>query len=230
MVNKIGIISDTHGMLRPEVKELLTGCEMILHCGDINKKSILDELELIAPTFAVRGNNDREWAKDIPETRELDVFGIQVFMIHNKRMIPKEVMEESYGMDLILFGHSHRYEEKTEKGITLLNPGSCGPRRFHQDITMALMYIESEKGTYQIEKILIPHTDLKREQVPGNLVEKMPGIFLDISSGKSVKQISRKYRISEELSEEINRMYLTHPGIDVDGVLRRLGEKFEEFR
>ena len=89
-MHKIGIISDTHGMLRPEVIDALKGCELILHSGDINKQEILDKLEQIAPVHAVRGNNDKKWAEHLPETLTLNVFGIQIFMVHDKKSIPKK--------------------------------------------------------------------------------------------------------------------------------------------
>lgn len=118
-MHKIGVISDTHGMLRAEVTEALQGCELILHGGDINKQSILDELNEIAPVRAVRGNNDKEWAEDLPKTITLDVCGLRVFMVHNKKEIPGDLPET----DLVIYGHSHKYEEKTAGGIQYLNPG-----------------------------------------------------------------------------------------------------------
>lgn len=227
MNHKIGIISDTHGMLRPEVLEALGGCELICHGGDINKQKILDELSEIAPVRVVRGNNDKEWAEQIPETLTLDICGLRVFMVHNKKFIPKDLT----GMDLIIYGHSHKYEERKLDGISYLNPGSCGPRRFHQEITMAILYVDDHKN-FRVEKIVIPHIDKKnkkaeaevlQEAIPADLAAMLPVIMQEIDAGKTVKQIARKHRISEELSEQINRMYLTHPGVTVDGILRRLG-------
>ena len=151
-MHKIGILSDTHGLLRPEVLHALSGCEMILHGGDINKQSILDELEKIAPVTVVRGNNDKEWAENLPETVRADVFGIRVFMVHNKKFIPADLSDT----DLVVYGHSHKYEEKELNGVRNINPGSCGPRRFDQEITMAVMTVLDD-GTFSIEKTVIPH-------------------------------------------------------------------------
>lgn len=231
MIHKIGIISDTHGMLRLEVLENLQGCEYILHGGDINKQEILDELGKIAPVYVVRGNNDKDWAVEIPETLQVEICGLRIFMIHNKKFIPKEIFENPKETDLILYGHSHKYDEKPLNGIVAINPGSCGPRRFNQEITMAILYVE--EGTYRIEKVLLPHNGskvVKKEPVPADLAGMLPKICKDISDGKTIKQLMRKYHISEELSDQINRMYLTHPGLDVDGMMRRLGEKFDEYR
>lgn len=222
-MHKIGIISDTHGLLRPQVLEMLQGCERIFHSGDINKQSILDELEKIAPVCAVRGNNDKEWAEDIPRQVTAEVLGMNIFMVHNKKDIPENLS----GIDLIIFGHSHKYEEKSVDGILYLNPGSCGPRRFHQEITFALLYIQ-DNGDFHIEKVQIPHeqgTAAKKEEteISANIAELIPEIMKEIDSGKTVKQIARKHKISEALSEQIVRMYLTHPGVDTEGILRRIG-------
>lgn len=227
-MHKIGILSDTHGMLRPEVTEALQGCEMILHGGDINKQKILDELREIAPVHAVRGNNDKEWAEYIPQTMTVDVFGLRVFMVHNKKDIPKNLS----GIDMVIYGHSHKYEEKVVDRIPYLNPGSCGPRRFHQEITLALLYIE-ENGGFRIEKRSIPHEEMKssgynslkkdENRIPEDIALMLPAIMKEIDAGKTVKQIAKKHGISEELSEQIARMYLTHPGVDVDGILQRIG-------
>ena len=147
---KVGVISDTHGMIRPEVEEALKGCSLILHAGDINRQVILDHLRNIAPVIAVRGNNDWEWAEHIPETVQTEVYGIQVFMIHNKKYLPRVLQ----GINLVISGHTHKYEEKEANGITFLNPGSCGPRRFGQEISLAILKI-SDHGTFEIEKVEI---------------------------------------------------------------------------
>lgn len=220
---KVGVISDTHGMLRPEVLEALQGCEKILHGGDVNKQEIIDKLRELAPVYAVRGNNDREWAKELPRSLSLDICGLRIFMVHNKKDIPESLSE----IDLVIYGHSHKYENKMEKGIQYLNPGSCGPRRFKGEITFAVLEIH-KNGKYTIEKKEISHGERKASDngdggIPPDIALKIPSIMKEINAGKSVKQIARKYNISEKLSEQITRMYLTHPGIDVDGILKRIG-------
>lgn len=223
-MHKIGILSDTHGLLRQEVIDSIRDCDVILHGGDINRQKILDELIEIAPVHVVRGNNDKEWAEYIPETVSLELYGLKIFMVHNKKFIPKDLKD----VNMIIYGHSHKYEEKHLDGVCYLNPGSCGPRRFHQEITFAILQIE-EDGSYTIEKNVIPHVVKKEtpesgdDKVPADLAVKIPDMMKDIDAGKTVKQIAKKYKIPEELSEQINRMYLTHPGVDVDGILRRLG-------
>lgn len=149
MATKIGIISDTHGLLRPEVLEILKTCDCILHGGDINKPEILDVLRPMANIYIVRGNNDKEWAESLSKSLRFTIDGVEFFMVHNK----KDVARDLGTVQVVIFGHTHKYFEKIIDGRLWLNPGSCGRRRFDQEITMAVM--EAEKGRYQIEKIVI---------------------------------------------------------------------------
>ncbi len=136
---KIGILSDTHDLLRPEILAELQDCDYILHGGDISSRKILDELEKIASVKVVRGNNDKEWAEDLPLSLEFELNNLRIYMAHKKKDLPKDLS----GYDLVVYGHSHQYSaqwlESDGKRTLLLNPGSCGPRRFHQPITMAVL-------------------------------------------------------------------------------------------
>lgn len=234
-MHRIGIISDTHGLLREEVKKELQSCDAILHGGDIHKKAVLEELQKIAPLYAVRGNADKEWAEHLPTILEIELFGIRIVMIHNKKELPEKLSH----VDLLVFGHSHKYTDRVEGGIRLLNPGSCGPRRFRQPITMAVMEIE-ENGDYEIRRVDILHENRERnlEKLDENFENpednlKMPenkkdssrlikAVIKDVDKGKPVEKIAENNGISHELAEQICRMYLTHPGIDVDGILNRI--------
>lgn len=150
MAKKIGIISDTHGLLRPEVMEILKTCDCIFHGGDINKPEILDQLRPLASIYAVRGNNDKEWAEGLARTLRFSIEGVEFFMTHNK----KDVVWNLENVQVVIFGHTHKYLDQKIDGRLWLNPGSCGRRRFDQEITMAVMTVED--GKYQIEKIVIP--------------------------------------------------------------------------
>lgn len=230
MMHRIGIISDTHGLLRPEVAEILKDCEAILHGGDINSVQILDELRKIAPTYVVRGNNDKEWAKDLQETLSIELYGIRFFMVHNKRYIPKNLENT----DVVVYGHSHKYEEKNINGMLLLNPGSCGPRRFTQPITFAVL--EATDGhSYQVNKIEIPHVQKGGSiaNVNGYSIEKrmkgrdmkciVKSVMRDTDKGIPVPEIAKRCGISIELTEQICRLYLTHPGVSADGIMGKMG-------
>lgn len=280
MMHRIGIISDTHGLLRPEVTEALRGCGVILHGGDINKPQILDELNKIAPTCAVRGNNDKEWAKNLPETLSAELYGVRFFMVHNKKYIPKN----TDGIDIIVYGHSHKYEEHYAGGQLLLNPGSCGPRRFTQPITFAVLTIEDDRS-FHVEKIEIAQqgkgaktgraTDGAQQGKTGKANKAIDDAYQsqDVKTGRTadgiqqtqavktggaeednagadalareisaldmkrivklvmrdtdrklpVKEIAVKNSISEDLAEQICRLYLTHPGVSADGILGKMG-------
>ena len=150
MAKKIGIISDTHGLLRSEVMEILETCDCIFHGGDINRPEILDQLRPLASIYAVRGNNDKEWAEGLAQTLRFTIEGVEFFMTHNK----KDVSWDLGTVQVVIFGHTHKYLEQNIDGRLWLNPGSCGKRRSDQEITMAVMTVE--KGKYQTEKIVIP--------------------------------------------------------------------------
>ena len=148
---KLGILSDTHGLLRPEVTAVLEGCDMLLHAGDIGGQDILDALGELAPVYAVRGNNDwGSWGESIPLTRELDLGGRKVVMAHMKRDLPGDLSPYA----LVITGHTHKYSEGKQGDTLLLNPGSCGPRRFGQPITFALAEL-TETGI-DIQQIFVP--------------------------------------------------------------------------
>ena len=151
---RLAILSDTHGLLRPQVVEYLKTADAILHGGDINKPAIVEQLQQFAPLYIVRGNNDKEWAEDIPHDLTVTLEGVTFFMVHNKKEVPVDLS----GVDVVVFGHSHKYAQEEKSGVLWLNPGSCGPRRFHQEITM--MMAEMEDGNIQVEKIDIPHETL----------------------------------------------------------------------
>ena len=149
MTIKIGVLSDTHGLLRPAVLEVLRSCDCILHGGDVNKPEILDTLRSIAPLYVVRGNNDREWAEDLPQSLTVTLGGIPFFMVHNKKDVPADLGDAR----VVVFGHSHRYLEQQRDGRLWLNPGSCGKRRFDQEITLAILTVDG--CTLSTQKVVI---------------------------------------------------------------------------
>lgn len=148
---KIAILSDTHGLLRPQVVEHLKTADAILHGGDINNPDIVEQLRQYAPLYIVRGNNDKEWAEAIPHDLTVTLGGVRFYMVHNK----KEAAPDLINTDVVVFGHSHKYLQEEKDGVLWLNPGSCGPRRFHQEIT--LMMAEAADGKITVKKIIIPH-------------------------------------------------------------------------
>lgn len=215
---KVGILSDTHGLLRPEVLSALEGCEVILHGGDVNRQSILDRLGQIAPVHAVRGNNDKEWAEKLPMSLEITLAGARVFMTHKKKDLPEDVSD----YDLMVYGHSHKFEELTQGRTRLLNPGSCGPRRFRLPVTMAVAEIAD--GRIAVTRVDIPNG---AEPVPdGNgadIRRQIETVMRETDRGRSPAEIGRRYGMDVTLAEQIARLYVTHPGVTADGIMTKMG-------
>jgi len=140
-VARLGIISDTHGLLRPQAVEFLQGCDRIVHAGDIGNAEILARLSTIAPVTAIRGNNDNgAWAESIPETEFFEFSGIYVYAIHDFSQL--DIQPSAAGVQVVVSGHSHRPLIERRDGILFVNPGSAGPRRFKLPISVADVSIE----------------------------------------------------------------------------------------
>lgn len=145
---RVGIISDTHGLLREEVVNYLKTCDYIIHGGDINTENTLNKLKEIAPLYVVRGNNDKgEWSEKLPKELYFNIENIKFYMVHNKKDISSNLKD----INVIIFGHSHKYFCEKLENILWLNPGSCGKRRFNLPINLVIMTIEDDD--YRIEKI-----------------------------------------------------------------------------
>lgn len=154
---KLGVISDTHGLLREEVLKILSMCDYIIHAGDINDEIILKKLQTIGPLFVVRGNNDKgKWADKLPEELYFTIGEINFYMVHNKKDVPKYLEN----IDVIIFGHSHKYFCDKTKEVLRLNPGSCGKIRFNLPINMVIITIEGKD--YKIEKVDIDISNKKK--------------------------------------------------------------------
>jgi len=137
-VLKIGIISDTHGLLRPEAEQRLAGVAHIIHAGDVGRADVLAALRQIAPVTAIRGNVDTgEWAKDYPDTLTLRLGERSFYVLHDLGEL--QIDPAARGIDVVVSGHSHRPRVETIDGVLYLNPGSAGPRRFKLPITLATM-------------------------------------------------------------------------------------------
>lgn len=216
---KIGIISDTHGLLRPEVIRALEGCEAILHGGDINRQEILDRLEDIAPVHAVRGNNDKEWAEHIPLFLDFELAGLRIYMTHRKKDLPQDIS----GYDLVVFGHSHKYEGSMKGKTLLLNPGSCGPRRFNQAITMAVA--KTDGRSVEVTRIDIPQKTTGKLSGSGSadLKKQIEVVIKETQKNRSPEAIADRYGYDKDLTEQIARLYLTHPGVTADGIMTKMG-------
>jgi putative phosphoesterase len=146
---KIGVVSDTHGLLRPEVLPALEGVESILHLGDVGKAGILDSLREIAPVTAVRGNIDHDGrCSRLPETEVVLIEGGYIYMLHDLGTLHLDPSAAKFAA--VLYGHTHKPTIWRHKGVLYFNPGSCGPRRFQLPVTIGFLYVRSD-GTLDAE-------------------------------------------------------------------------------
>ena len=214
---RIGILSDTHGLLRQEVIDGLKGMDMIIHAGDIDNQSVVDQLkDLYSSLTVVRGNADKEWAEHIPQEAWLEILGNKLYVIHNKGKISCDVGDA----DIIIYGHSHKYSLMEKNGQIWFNPGCCGKRKKDQEVSFAILEIRGKKD-FDFRKIVIGKGE-ETEKLPKDIDKIISKAMMFTDKGMSYEDIATKLKISEELSEIICRMYLTHPGIDVYGVLQRI--------
>lgn len=149
---RVGLISDTHGLLRPEASAFLRGCSHIVHGGDVGSQHVLQELSLIAPTTAVRGNNDKgSWAGALPETELVKFEEVLVYVIHDLTQLAIE--PQAAGVSVVVSGHSHQPLIRNRDGVLYVNPGSAGPRRFKLPIAVAELNIVGESVTSRVVEL-----------------------------------------------------------------------------
>jgi len=151
MTFRIGVISDTHGLLRPEAERALTGVNHIIHAGDIGRPEIVDALRRIAPVTAIRGNVDSgEWAREYSDTKRVRLAGRSIYVLHDLKTLQAD---PAAGIDVIISGHSHVPKIDTIDGILYLNPGSAGRRRFKLPITLATLEVMPESMRPEIHEL-----------------------------------------------------------------------------
>ena len=149
----VGVISDTHGLLRPEAIEALRGSEHIIHAGDIGAPEIIPALEEIAPVSAIRGNVDREpWAKKFPETDVVELAGVHIYVIHDLKAL--DLNPRAAGFTAVISGHSHQPRQEIKDGVLYFNPGSAGPRRFRLPVSVGRLEIIDGKVSGRIIELL----------------------------------------------------------------------------
>jgi putative phosphoesterase len=148
----VGLISDTHGLLRPEAVEALRGCRRIVHAGDIGDPAVLEALARVAPVTAVRGNNDKgAWARKLNQTETLEIAGARIYVIHDLAQL--EVDPAAEGLHVVVAGHSHRPGRQLRDGVLYVNPGSAGPRRFKLPVALAMLTISARGISVEMQEI-----------------------------------------------------------------------------
>ena len=155
---KIGVISDTHGLLRPEAEQCLTGVAHIIHAGDVGRPEIIARLRRIAPVIAIKGNVDTaDWAARYPATRTVKLGGCSIHILHDVHEL--KIDPSSRGIDVVISGHSHRPRIEEVDGVLYLNPGSAGPRRFSLPVTVAMLEVRRSGVRAVIHELDSARTD-----------------------------------------------------------------------
>lgn len=145
----VGVISDTHGIVRPEAIEALRDSELIVHAGDVGDPEVLDRLRAIAPTIAVRGNNDKgAWAQSLPLRKVVDVGKLRLYVLHELSELDLNPKEAEFAA--VIFGHSHRPNADMREGVLFLNPGSAGPRRFALPVSIAKLRVVGKRLSHEL--------------------------------------------------------------------------------
>ena len=150
---RVGLISDTHGLLRPEATAFLTDSDHIVHAGDVGDPAILDALAAIAPFTAIRGNVDTEaWAAQLPETTRVTVGSITIYVLHDLAAL--DLKPHAHGIRVVVYGHSHKPSVTERHGVLYVNPGSAGPRRFRLPIAAAELLIDGSSVAAYIRELM----------------------------------------------------------------------------
>lgn len=220
---KVLVLSDTHGLLRPEVGKMLRECDAVIHGGDFHTKEIADEIRDAVrtgvPVFMVRGNNDKGWASHLPDHLEFVLDGIKFYVVHDRNDLP----EKLGGCQIAIFGHSHRYVQEWKEGRLYLNPGSCGKRRFRLALTFAILSLED--GRISVERIDISDGNRKGGGIPSRQGISA-GVIRDImermDKGQQIGKISRELKLNPDFVEEVCRIRVTHPGVSANGILDKI--------
>ena len=145
----VGVISDTHGLLRPQAVDALRGSDLVLHAGDVGAAEVLEALRSVAPTTAIRGNVDTAiWATALPTTEVISVGGVEIYMLHDRAAL--DLDPKAAGFAAVVFGHTHRPGAEIRDGVLYLNPGSAGPRRFTLPVTVARLTIAGGQISHEI--------------------------------------------------------------------------------
>ena len=154
---RIALVSDTHDLVRPELLDLVAGCDAIVHAGDICSQPVLDALAAVAPLTAVRGNNDRgDWAEALPVQTTLAIGGVKIAVVHELRDLRGD--PAASGIAVVVSGHSHKPSDEMRDGVRYLNPGSAGPRRFRLPVAAAMLTI-GENGALSVESVRLVEPD-----------------------------------------------------------------------
>ena len=154
MTATLGVISDTHGLVRPEAIDALQGCELIVHAGDIGKLQVLEELRKIAPVIAIRGNIDRDlWAKSLHDVELFEHHARYFYVLHDVNQL--DLDPTAAGIDVVIAGHSHQPKNEQKDGVLYFNPGSAGPRRFKLPVSVGKIHFDKHRVHAELITLLV---------------------------------------------------------------------------
>ena len=168
--SRIGLISDTHGLLRPAALDFLQGCDAIVHSGDIGNAQILEDLARIAPLVAIRGNNDLDWAVSLNDTEFMDVQNIRLYVIHDANDLRPDVRVQD--VHIIVSGHSHRPSLREKAGVFYINPGSAGPRRFTLPVAIGELLIQGGAVSARLVNLTSGQAIASQEYLRADLLDR----------------------------------------------------------
>lgn len=240
---RAAVVSDTHGLLRPEVERVIESCDVVIHAGDFDNQMVYHKLAVKQPLYGVRGNNDGSWAAGLPLVRRFELGGVRFIMAHDRSDIPMALG----GEQVVVFGHSHMVYREAEEGRLWLNPGSCGYKRFTLPLSLAVMTIQDQKVKTEIVW-LDEGQEKGAENGAGKLLENQqagvpadgPGesrpqkdrsrdeLFLIarimrlMKRGEPVSWVARNVKSDPEFVEAVFRICVTHPGADARQILDKL--------
>ena len=222
---KVLIVSDTHRSNANYFKVLeLVKPDMVIHCGDIEGSEVAISQAAQCPVYMVSGNND--FFTELPPEVELSIGKYKCLITHGHRyhvsMGPELIMDEARarGFDVVIYGHTHKYSLVEKDGQIWFNPGCCGKRKKDQEVSFAILEIRGKKD-FDFRKVVIGNNE-ETEKLPKDIDKMISKAMKLTDKGKSFEEIAKTCKISEELAESICRMYLTHPGVDVAGILQRI--------
>lgn len=247
---RAAVISDTHGLLRPEVEQVIGTCDAVIHAGDFDNQMLYHKLNIKQPLYAVRGNNDGTWAAQLPLVKRFSLGGVKLIMAHERQDIPAALGQEQ----IVIFGHSHMYCQKEEEGRLWLNPGSCGYRRFTLPLSLAVLTLQD--GAYEVETIWLEKGGKKPEEGQNGEEQNAEGprgrekdgqgqpahkekqslkkqrekdqLFLIakimrlMKRGESISWVAKNIKSEPAFVEMIYRICVTHPGADARQILDKL--------
>ncbi len=222
---RAAVISDTHGLLRPEVERILQSCDVVIHAGDFDNQMVFHKLKIKQPLYAVRGNNDHDWAEQLPLIRRFKLGDYRFLLVHDQADIPGDVGDAQ----VIIFGHSHMYFKKLQNGQLWLNPGSCGFRRFTLPLSMAVLTLK-EDGC-QLETLFFKE---EGEQIAVEKETEAFGLMACIknpSAKEDKKEVQAKREAQAEYAKETKEAEKTgekEVWQEKTGMKKRLQERIAE--